>query len=99
MLTLDQTGLIWQTGWRTLRYEWSDFAHFVVYSPRWPMKAAAGIFSAHSARNGAGRAFTRGLGSFGGFWEIGASAMVTVLNEAHERWGAAIAGSESDAKS
>jgi hypothetical protein len=37
-IILDRSGITYRTQWRIFQYEWRDFADFIVWSPRWPIK-------------------------------------------------------------
>jgi hypothetical protein len=86
-ITLGRSGLTYSTPFRFFQYEWGDFDKFIVWSPRWPNKYPAFVYSRSSNRDRLGRTLTGGIGSFGGCWELPVSEMVQLLNNAHARWG------------
>jgi hypothetical protein len=86
-LTLDKNGLTWQVSWRTLKYEWSDFTQFMVFSPRWPVQHVGCLFSESYRNRHNSAALTGGVGSFGGSWERPVPEIVDLLNSARMAWG------------
>ncbi len=81
-LTLDASGLVWRTGFRTVKYEWQDFTGFFVDFFNW-QKYVGIEFSTRYKKYRPGRLNTGYLGSF---WELPAQKIVDVLNEARTRW-------------
>lgn len=81
-LTLDPSGLVWRTGFRTRKYEWRDFVGFSVDILGW-QKYVAMEFSNNYKKY---RRDRLNVGYLGSFWELPVQKIVDVLNEARKRW-------------
>ena len=87
-LILDPTCLVLRSAFRTVEYQWCDFARFRWYSYRFVWRLVCGDYTeAFKARQG-WRRFLAGTAGLGGYWELPAQRVTDVLNEALARWGA-----------
>jgi hypothetical protein len=59
----------------------------VTYAPNAFSQRPAFVLAETSKRHRISRRFTDGLGTLGGLWELSASEIVDILNDAQARWG------------
>jgi hypothetical protein len=81
-LILSPGGLVFRTGFRTIKYQWSDFDSFVVLRGR--TSRLAGKLSASSKSR---RWWLTSWRALGFCWELPLQRIADVLNEARRRWG------------
>lgn len=86
-LILDPSGLVFRTAFRTIEHPWSHFAGFRWYRRRGLLSVVLADFSDVLRPKRGWRRFLFGPLELGSAWELPASRVVDVLNEARARWG------------
>ena len=86
VLIVDRDGLTCRLLFNAVRYRWDDIASFVTHAPNAFSQRPAFVLAESSKRHPISRKLTGGLGTLGALWELSASEIVDILNDAKARW-------------